>query len=180
MANPNYTHQWVTTGTTSGTYVPNGIYSNTPGWVSKSEYRSRLIDPRYYDQALAWDEANPKLNERQQKREKTMSTIAKIKAERQEKKERAEIEALYARYDDEVNLDGWADGTVIRFSWKPERKDAKTYTYAGIYADEHWYVTGDGLGRPRVTTEEFIDWLVEKRIRPEQIEYFGPPETVAP
>lgn len=171
----HYGPQWVTTTTSANNGITtNPAWSNTPAWVTRSEYQSRLIDPRYYDQALAWNAANPKLTEHQLQRNKTMSTIAKIKAERQEKKERGEIEAFYEAYDNHGTVEGWDIGTIARLTWKPNRKDAKTYTYAAVYTDdERWHLTGS---TPSLTVEEFVDWLVEKRIKHTDIEFFGPKE----
>lgn len=148
----HYGPQWVTTTTSANNGITtNPAWSNTPAWVTRSE-----------------------LTEHQQQRNETMNTIAKIKAERQEKKERGEIEALYEAYDNHGTVEGWDIGTIARLAWKPNRKDAKTYTYAAVYTDdERWHLTGS---TPSLTVEEFVDWLVEKRIKHTDIEFFGPKE----
>jgi len=98
-----------------------------------------------------------------QAKERTMTTLEKVRAEREEARERARIEALYTAWD-EADLDSINNKTVMRFEWTP--KDVE-YTYAVLKADDRWWATGHSAnGLP---TEDIIAWLIGKDIGPDDV-----------
>jgi hypothetical protein len=100
-----------------------------------------------------------------QAKEKTMTTLEKVRAEREEARERQRIERLYTAWDGQ-ELDEFEDGMVMRFQWKP--KDV-AYTYAVLKAADKWWATGHSAnGLP---TEDIIAWLIGKDVDPADVEY---------
>lgn len=95
----------------------------------------------------------------QKEKEPEMTTLEKIRRERQEARERRRIEAEYEAYD-LARLDDYPAGTVMRFTWESKEK---TYTYAALFVDERWFVTG-GSSPNGLPTEDFVAWLIGKKI----------------
>jgi hypothetical protein len=92
-------------------------------------------------------------------KEPKMSTIDKIKAERKEKREREELEAKFQEWDTIFASERADVGFFTR-----DIGD-KTYRYAALYADKRWYLTG--LESRAFPVEDFIAWLIEKDVLPE-------------
>lgn len=97
-----------------------------------------------------------------------MDTARKIAQERKEKREREEIEALYASYDNaETAL---TDSAVVAFTWAPKDID---YRYAAVFSNDKWYLTG-AASPQGITTDEFIDWLVNHKLAAESVVAYVP------
>jgi hypothetical protein len=92
-------------------------------------------------------------------KEPEVSTIDKIKAERKEKREREELEAKFQEWDTIFASERADVGFFTR-----DIGD-KTYRYAALYADKRWYLTG--LESRAFPVEDFIAWLIEKDVLPE-------------
>jgi hypothetical protein len=88
-----------------------------------------------------------------------MSTLDKVKAERAETRDRLRIEQMYKDYDD-VGLDQGEPGTVVRFVWEAKNHP---YTYAALFVDDCWYVTGH-TSPNGLATEDFVAWLIGKNV----------------
>lgn len=158
---------WNDRNTTATTYTPQPLWSGSTSsryWDYTSEEAIRQGIERF-NQAM---NSNTKKD--------NMSTIEKVKAERREKRERAEIEKLYDEYDNHGTVEGWEDGTIVRFSWTPPKErnaDDKTYKFAAIWTNGHWYLTGPQYGGAGYTVETFVDFLVDKRIKHTDLEFLG-------
>ena len=105
---------------------------------------------------------SPLLEHLKKREEEAVSAITDARAER----EKARVNKLMDEYA-EADFGGLDDGTVIRFSWRPEDSE-KVYDYAAIYAGKRWYVTGSG--QQRMKTSEFEDWLIERNIPASAVE----------
>lgn len=100
-------------------------------------------------------------------KEPAMSVAQKIARERAEAKEEQRVRDAYAAFDaTPLPTD---DGTVIKFDRVinadlARDHPARTYTYAALYVAEIglWYLTGRATSG--LTTEELVDWMVERKI----------------
>lgn len=149
-----------TTTSTSVTFNP-----GPPGYTTGSHSHS-------FTQPLGgeWGRAIDQMMQYPQKyqaKERTMTTLEKVRAERDEARERARIETLYAAWDEEALTDQ-DDGTVLRFHWKPKET---TYTYAVLRADGRWWSTGHNCSGLR--DEDFVAWLISKDIGPDDVEWLS-------
>jgi len=146
-------------------YIHNHTHSLNTGVVggSLSGY------PVYSDRP--WTELLTELNTIKHK-EKTMSTAQKVAAERAEARERERIEVAYAAYD-ALELDTWPQPCVVLFTVDYERDH--DYTYAALHINDRWYLTGSVCHG--VKTEDFLAWLIERRVPAEGLDLLGQVET---
>lgn len=74
------------------------------------------------------------------------------------------IEQAYDAYD-RADIAGVPNGAVLRFD--AETSDG-TRTYAALRIKDHWYSTGSV--NHGVPTEDFVAWLIEHSVWPDDIE----------
>lgn len=146
------------------TYGPttstNAIYTTSPHSHTHSISNTFGLTPATFETMLRYPQ-------QYQAKERTMTTLEKVRAEREEARERQRIEALYEAWD-EMDLDSLQNDTVMRFEWMP--KDV-TYTYAVLKADDRWWATGHSAnGLP---TEDIIAWLIGKNVGPNDVAWLS-------
>lgn len=161
-------------GSTYANSYANRIYgANTQPWAQEYPTRKDLvtqpwIDPRTLPGGSLHDyieSAYDQIMANQRKEQKDMDTLNKLRAERKERKERERLEREYEVFDS-LELDGYESGTVLRLTFHGSEKD---YTYAAVFADGKWFVTG-ATGPNGVDTDDFITWMIRLGIKPSDIE----------
>ena len=142
---------------------PNGDHNHTISYSGGASYNDWPIRPSTHGSITYYGTTTTTFTF---PKENTMSTAEKIRQERKERKERERIEALYEVWE---QID-FTDAELLTFDWTSPNS-GKTYRYAAVSTEAGWYLTGP-TGPNGISTEQLIDWFVEKNLAPVDINWY--------